>query len=509
MRKLLKRMLSKLFIVSGIIILQLIWFFFLFYTASETSHFLDGLIRLAALFLALYIANRQIKIYIKLSWIFLILSLPIVGIPCYFFFGRPELTKHTQRRMRKIVDAYSRFRPENAKINNSLKAKDLSAYRQSRLIMQNQGYPLYKAENATYYKCGEDAYKKILDDLETAENFIFIEYFIIGPGKMFDGMFEILKRKVEQGVTVKIIYDDFGSINVVSASFISDLRKAGLEICRFNPYKPILSVIMNDRDHRKILVIDGKIAHTGGYNISDEYINEKARFGYWKDAGIRLEGACVNSFTTMFLEMWSYITKDGMAQERFLRPQNPYSNSKGFVQPFCDSPLESDDVGENIYLSIISRAKEYVYMFTPYLILSAELAQAMINAAKSGVDVRIVTPGIPDKKLIYIQTKANFRQLMEAGVRIYKYTPGFIHSKCMVSDDTTAVVGTGNLDFRSLYWNFENFVYMYDMDVVLDVKKDAIETFEVSEELCNVNVINNSFAVKMIQSILQLFAPLL
>lgn len=509
MRRILKRLLSKLFIVSTIILLQMLWLFFLFYTASEASHVFDDFIRLAAFFLALYIANRQMKMYIKLSWIFLILSLPIVGIPCYFCFGRPELTERTQRRMRNIISTYAGFRPENEQVKEQLKNMNMNAYRQSCLIAQNQQYPLYKEGKTDYYKSGEDAYEAMIRDLKGAEKFIFMEYFIIGSGRMLDGILDILKEKAAQGVTVRIIYDDFGSINVIPKRFIERLRKYGIEVCRFNPYKPVLSVIMNDRDHRKILVIDGKIAHTGGYNIADEYINEITRFGYWKDAGIRIEGGCVNSFTTMFLEMWSYINKEKIAQEQFLIPENNFVPAGGFVQPFCDSPLEHDNIGENIYVNIIAKATKYVYIFTPYLILGTELSQAMISAARSGVDVRIVTPGIPDKKLIYIQTKANFRQLLEAGVRIYKYTPGFIHSKCIVSDDSTAIVGTCNLDFRSLYWNFEDFVYMYNCQTVMKVKEDAIETFEVSEEICDTESLNNSLAARLLQSILQLFAPLL
>ncbi len=511
MRKILQKLLSKLFIVSGIILLQMLWFFFLFYTASVASHIFDDLLRLAALLLALYIANRQMKMYIKLSWIFLILSLPIVGIPCYFFFGRPELTVRTQRRMARIVAAYAKFRPENEQVNKRLEETDMNAYRLSRLITQNQKYPLFMEGHTEYYKCGEEAFEKMLLDLESAEKFIFMEYFIIGKGRMLDRILEILEKKAKHGVVVRIIYDDFGSINVIPPHFIQTLRQKGIEVCRFNPYKPVLSVIMNDRDHRKILVVDGRVAHTGGYNIADEYINEKKRFGYWKDAGIRVEGECVNSFTTMFLELWNYINKDKTVHEEYLNPYNTFNGSKncGFIQPFCDSPLEHDNAGENIYVSIISNAKEYVYIFTPYLILGTELSQSLIRAARSGVDVRIVTPAIPDKKLIYIQTKANFRQLIEAGVRIYKYTPGFIHSKCIVADDTTAIVGTCNLDFRSLYWNFEDFVYMYNTQTVLNVKDDALETFAVSEEISVESALNNSLAVRMVQSILQLFAPLL
>lgn len=511
MRKILQKLLSKLFIVSTIIIIQMIWWFFLFYTASVGSRVFEDLLYAAAILLSLYIANRQMKVYIKMSWIFLILSVPIVGIPCYFFFGRPELTSRTQKRMAKIVDAYAAFRPENALLNETLKKTDMDAYRQSRLITQNQKYPLYAEACTQYFKSGEEAFESILKDLEAAEKFIFMEYFIIGSGVMFDSMLAILKRKVKQGVTVRIIYDDFGSINAIPPHFIKEMESYGIEARRFNPYKPVLSVIMNDRDHRKILVVDGKVAHTGGYNIADEYINKKIRYGYWKDAGIRVEGECVNSFTTMFLEMWSYINKDNSVHDEYMNAHNTFSEGGdcGFVQPFCDSPLEHDNAGENLYVSIISRAKSYVYIFTPYLILGTELSQAMISAARSGVDIRLVIPKIPDKKLIYLQTKANIGPLIKAGVRIYLYTPGFIHSKCIVADDSTAIVGTCNLDFRSMYWNFEDFVYMYNTQCIGKIKEDALETFAVSEEVDEESTDDISLAGRLMQSILQLFAPLL
>lgn len=509
MGKILKRLVSKLFIVSFIILLQMLWFFYLFYAASVANHIFDMLMKIAAICMALYIANRQMKVYIRLSWIFLILSLPIVGIPCYFFFGRPELTSRTQHRMKAIIDAHSEYRPANADVDEKLKDIDLEAFRQTRLIEQNMHYPLYMEDSSIYYKTAEEAFDDMLKDLESAKEFIFMEYFIIGPGIMLDKILDIMKQKVKEGVEVRIIYDDFGSINVIPRGFAKQLQKDGIKVCRFNPYKPVLSVVMNDRDHRKILVIDGKIAHTGGYNIADEYINEIERFGHWKDAGIRITGDSVNSFTTMFLELWSYINRCDDIEKEYLRPYNETLSGDAFIMPFCDSPLDHDNVGENIFVNVISRAKKYVYIFTPYLILSTELSHALITAALSGVDVRIVTPKIPDKKTIYLQTKANFRQLLLVGVRIYKYTPGFIHSKCIVSDDTTAIVSTCNFDFRSIYWNFEDFVYLYNSKTVMDVKDDALETFEISEEVSLEECERQSFMTRLVQSILQLFAPLL
>ena len=511
MRKILQRLLSKLFIVSTIIIIQMIWWFFLFYTASVASRVFQDLLYVAAILLSLYIVNRRMKMYIKMSWIFLILSVPIVGIPCYFFFGRPELTSKTQKRMARIVEAYAPLRPENELLNETLRQTDMDAYRQSRLITQNQKYPLYAEDCTEYFKSGEEAFESILKDLRSAEKFIFMEYFIIGSGVMLDQILDILKEKVKHGVVVRIIYDDFGSINAIPPHFIKEMESIGIQTRRFNPYKPMLSVIMNDRDHRKILVVDGRVAHTGGYNIADEYINKKIRFGYWKDAGIRVEGECVNSFTTMFLEMWNYINKDNAVHDEYLNPHNTFSQSEesGFVQPFCDSPLEHDDVGENLYVSIISRAKKYVYIFTPYLIIDHEMLICLSNAAKSGVDVRIVTPGVPDKKAVYLLTQSYYEPLLKNGVKIFQYTPGFIHAKCFVCDDEIATVGSVNLDYRSLFLHFECGVFMYRSKAVMQVKEDCLRTFEESEEMDVSFCRRRRLPVRMVQSLMRLFAPLL
>ncbi len=515
MSKLLGKLVSRFFIISLIIVFQMVWIFELLYISSMTNQIFNIILRLSALCVALYIANRQMKVYIKLSWIFLILFLPIVGIPCFFFFGRPELTVKTQKKMRTIVERHRKYIVRNEIIELDLKSENEDVFRQTIHNSNNYCYPVYREDTVKYYDFAEKAYESMLVDLKNAKKFIFMEYFIIGEGKMFDEILSILSEKVKQGVKVRIIYDDFGSINVTPVGFDKKLRKYGIEACCFNPYKPVLSVIMNDRDHRKIMVIDGEIAYTGGFNIADEYINEIERFGYWKDAGVRVTGDCVNSFTLMFLEMWSYINRLTEVETEFIFPKNENiaindtENKKGFVQPFCDSPLESDNTCENAYIGMIYRARKYVYFFTPYLILSSELSNALIVAAKSGVDVRIVVPYIPDKKLIYIQTKANFKQLVKAGVKIYKYKPGFIHSKCCVSDDIAAIVGTCNLDFRSFYWNFEDMVYMYKCEAVLDVKKDALSTFDESVMVTKEECDNQNVVVDVIQSILQLFAPLL
>jgi cardiolipin synthase len=292
------------------------------------------------------------------------------------------------------------------------------------------------------------------------------------------------------------------------------MEQQGIRCIGFNPFRPVLSVIMNNRDHRKIAVVDGKIAYTGGFNLADEYINAKEKFGYWKDAGIRLTGDCVWSFTSMFLEMWDYIAGEESDCGHYLEPCNvqpePITEEKaGFVQPYSDSPLDREDVGENVYLHLINHAKDYVYIFTPYLILGSEMRTALCNAAKCGVDVRIVVPAIPDKKMVYLLAQSEFPYLIKSGVKIYKYTPGFIHSKCFVVDDVYATVGTVNLDYRSLYLHFECGTCLYRAEAVMQVKEDALRTFEASHEVTLDECLSRRWIVRVFMGVLRLFAPLL
>ena len=328
---------------------------------------------------------------------------------------------------------------------------------------------------------------------------------------MLQKILSILKEKVKKGVCVRLIYDDFGCIKTLPKDFGETLRTIGVEYAVFNPFRPILSIILNNRDHRKILVVDGQVGFTGGINIADEYINEKVRFGYWKDAGIEVKGEAVWSLTTMFLEMWNYIKETSEDYLDYL-PQiynKKLNPADGYVQPYSDTPIDHENVGENIYLNIINHAKKYVYIFTPYLIVDNEMTIALQNAAKCGIDVRIVTPDIPDKKLVFLLTQSYYEQLIQNGVRIYQYTPGFIHAKCFVCDDKVATVGTVNLDYRSLYLHFECGVFMYRSQAVMQIKQDALDTIsrsnEISLEFCK----NRNIAIRAVQSVLRLFAPLM
>ena len=499
----LKKLLSRTAITAVIILVQIVWIVALLLRLSDALPVMNYVLRILSLVAVLHVIKNDMDPSYKVSWVLFIALLPLFGGLMYVLFGNKRPTRFIRDKLNVQLEETARYytmRPSAAEEIDDDDARGLFKYLES-----YSGYRACRDTKTEYFPVGEDMFARLIPELEKAEEFIFLEYFIINSGQMWNSVLDVLRRKVAQGVDVRVIYDDVGCADYLPANYCQTLRSYGIKAMVFNKFVPVVSVVMNNRDHRKITVIDGKVGFIGGINISDEYINKKIRFGYWKDAGIRVEGECVNSFTTMFLEMWNYINKDNAVHDEYLNPHNTFSQSEesGFVQPFCDSPLEHDDVGENLYVSIISRAKKYVYIFTPYLILGTELSHAMISAARSGVDVRIVVPKIPDKKLIYLQTKANFRPLIEAGVRIYLYTPGFIHSKCIVADDDTAIVGTCNLDFRSMYWNFEDFVYMYRTQCIGKIKEDAIETFAVSEEVYEESTNDISFAGRLLQSILQ------
>jgi cardiolipin synthase len=330
---------------------------------------------------------------------------------------------------------------------------------------------------------------------------------------MWQTILDILEKKAAEGVDVRLIYDGFGCLTTLPNKYYETLRKKGIKCVVFNPFRPLLNVIQNNRDHRKLCIIDGHTGFTGGINLADEYINQKKRFGHWKDTAIMLKGEAVWNMTIMFLHMWHVITNK--------KEEGPYENyypytyhpepfaGDGFVQPFCDTPLDNETVGENVYLNIINRAKRYVYICTPYLIIDNEMVTALMLAAKSGIDVRIMTPGIPDKKMVFLLTQSYYEQLLEAGVKIYEYMPGFLHSKTFVCDDEIGVVGTINLDYRSLYLHFEDGVWMYRNSVIADIKKDFVDTMEycnpISLEFCR----SRKLPVRIMQNVLRLVAPML
>ena len=530
----------KVFIYNRFILTLLLVLLQIVVYALMLVHFYNGFravmitTELLGLLFVLYIINRNEKPSSKLNWVIMILAVPVFGVPMYMLFGEGRPTRRMHRRISaaKRENAACLAQRERGTPPSNCEGRDEEI---CRYLTRYAGYPLCRDGEVTYYPSGKEMFKDMLAALDSAEKFILAEYFIVAGGKMWDEFRERLLQKARQGVQIRLIYDDVGSLLVLPPKYDRYLEylHPNIRCFRFNPAVPIFTIRMNNRDHRKILVVDGKVAFTGGINLADEYIDEKVRFGVWKDTGVRVTGSGVDSFTVMFFNLWNAFRKDKEQLNSFLseRPQTEPGGNAGqeelkekeenkgnvsengkrpvpVIQPYDDSPLDRESVGETVYLDIINRACDYVYIFTPYLILDDFMRTAICNAAKRGVDVRIVTPGIPDKKTVFRLTWSNYAPLLKAGVKIYEYKPGFIHAKSMVSDDSCAVVGTINLDYRSLYLHFENAVYFSGCSAVLDVKRDSENIFAVSRPI-SIEDTRQGFIGRLTDSVLRVFETLL
>ena len=379
--------------------------------------------------------------------------------------------------------------------------------RQSQYLLNESAFPTYKDTNVEYLAPGELFLPRLIDELKKAKTYIYLEFFIIAEGKMWDSIKNVLFEKALNGVEIKIIFDDFGSIKRQSKHFISDLRKHGIDVAIFNPIKPPFNVFMNNRDHRKIVIIDGNVAFTGGINIGDEYINEQKRFGYWMDSAVLIKGKAVDSFFVMFAIMWKYITNFSISTNSHLLSE-PIENAS-FVIPYCDGPMEANYTAQGIYTQILNMAHRYVYITTPYLILDNNMISSLVSAAKSGVDVRIITPFIPDKKYVHPATQYHYTELLEAGVRIFEYTPGFMHSKLFLSDDNVATVGSVNMDFRSFVFHFECGVWFTDSATISEMKAHFNSLTKQSKEIFLNEWKKRSLKRKVNEIFFHLFSPLM
>ncbi len=462
----------------------------------------------------IHCANRDMVPETKIPWLICIVVLNILGVATYIVFSANRPSGRQRRIYKKLH--------ETAK-NHSVRALsqeeiDLSmknwADVTEALHAENPFAVVYTGTKTEYFSSGERFVERFLSDLESAKEYIFLEYFIIAKGAFWNGILSILKRKVAEGVEVRVVYDDIGSMGRVRAGYPRTLEKAGIKCKKFNPFVPVISNVHNNRDHRKIAVIDGKIAYTGGLNLADEYVNLEQPYGYWKDSAVRLEGAGVKSFIVMFLKVWHLRDKRALTcdEDEFALyiPQNcEVFEGEGFVQPYDDGPrpLYRKQVGENVYINILNKAKRYVYIATPYLIIDHRMSEAICLAAERGVDVRILTPHIPDKRLAFALTRSNYMALIRSGVKIYEYTPGFVHAKSFLADDEAGVVGTINLDYRSLLHHYEDAVFMYRTKALPGLKADMENCFSLSvlqtEEDAKKNVVSRGLA-----SLAKLFAPL-
>ena len=512
LNKLLKKVFNRAVVCIIGILLQvayLVMVFLTFGTLYTYSYFIFLGLGIA---LSLYIYNRDINPSYKLAWIFVILSFPLFGVMFYIFFGNSHSGDRLRKRMMQYSDESKVLLPQDDELMAALHRDDPAAEKQAKYLYDYSGYPVYSGTSATYFPTGEEKFAAMLEKLEKAERFIFLEYFIIADGKMWGTVLDILERKVNEGVDVRLIYDDVGCLLTLPYKYNEEMERRGIKCRVFNPFRPIWSAKMNNRDHRKILVIDGHTAFTGGINLADEYINAYEKYGHWKDSAVMLRGAGVWSFTEMFLTMWSFLEKDSREDHRKFMPRPEDIRDirgNGVVVPFTDSPLDDEPVGENVYLNIINSAEKYVYITTPYLVIDNEMQTALVLAAKSGVDVRIITPHIPDKWFVFAVTRAHYRKLLRYGIKIYEYTPGFIHAKNWVSDDKAAVVGTINLDFRSLYLHFECAAWMYRSECIPDIKRDYLETLKQCQEITYSDCIHINIFRRIGRAILRLFAPMM
>ncbi|SFA69234.1 cardiolipin synthase [Acetitomaculum ruminis DSM 5522] len=509
MKHIIKLITRRIVFAAFALLIQIIWGVVLMYQFQNYNTYFSIFFDILALLIVLRILNKWNNPSYKLAWAVPILAIPVFGITIYLLFGRSGLTKKKRRRLEAVHQIFKANLHQNKKTIQEISNMDMGIKRQVDYIYNLSDFPIYKNTAQRYFPTGEAMFESLIEDLKNAKHFIFLEYFIIVEGKMWNTILDILEEKASEGLDIRLIYDDFGC-NQLPARYYKSLQAKGLKCAAFNPVRPVLSVVQNNRDHRKILVIDGKVGYTGGVNLADEYINEIVRFGYWKDVGIRIEGDAVANFTVMFLEMWHYIT--GINEDYMQFDTQKYLNgqiaAEGFVQPYADSPFDRETVGENVYMNIINKAKNYVYICTPYLIIDNEVMTALTLAAKSGVDVRIITPGIPDKKMVFLMTQSYYEQLISAGVRIFQYKKGFVHAKSFVCDDEIATVGSINLDYRSLYMHFECGVYIYHSSVVSDIKNDFLTTLQDCENITLDFCRKRNWILKTFQAVLRLIAPL-
>ncbi len=471
---------------------------------------------LVSLVAVISILNNKSKPAYKMAWIIPIMLFPIFGVLFYLSFGGNKTGRQVRNKMQSIMQQTAEALGLADGCLESIQKQDADAGNQSRYLQEYSYYPPYKNMVTEYHAGGEEKFARLKEELKKAEHFIFLEYFIIEEGYMWNSILEILKEKAAKGVDVRVIYDDIGCLKTLPYRYDKKLEGMGIKCCIFHPVTLLLSARINNRDHRKIAVIDGHTGFVGGINLADEYINEVDKYGHWKDASLMIKGEAVWSLTVMFLSMWDYIKgieedlESYHAHSKSGKENDNGANSRdGFVQPFGDSPLDDEPVGEAVYLNLISKAKKYVYITTPYLIIDDGILNALCLAAKGGVDVRIITPYHADKWYVHAVSRSYYHTLVASGVRIYEYIPGFIHSKTFAVDDEYGVVGTINMDYRSLYLHFECGVWMYRCKCILDIRRDFENIMKVCTEVTTEKLKKMPWPKSLLISVLRVFAPLM
>lgn len=509
MDKIKKILSSRFFLAAVVILVQFVILTGIFIWVSDLLLPFRILAWVFYIITLIYILNRDEIPEMKLPWIVIMMLLPVIGAFVFFLLSTNKASKKDYQRFEKSA---KRIAPHMRQTNNidKLKEIDFDAYSQARFLHIASRMPVFDKSKVTYYPLGEDFFEGLVSELKRAKQYIFMEYFIVEEGVMWDRIHKVLKEKAEQGVDVYVMYDDLGCITTLPDNYYEKLCDEGINCVPCNKFKPILSHIHNNRDHRKITVVDGRVGFTGGVNLADEYINEIEKYGHWKDTAVKIEGEAVKNLVALFISLWNMQDVKQLDCDKYLIPINGGDKGKGYVIPFGDSPspIDTEDIGKTVYLNILNSSRDYVYICTPYLICDRELINAMCVASRRGVDVRMITPHIPDKKYVFLMTRSNYKRLIEAGVKVYEYTPGFIHAKSFVSDDKFAVCGTINLDYRSLVHHFECGAWMYDTECIPDMKEDFLSTVHkskiISKKEAKLNFLESAFA-----EIMKVFSPLL
>lgn len=472
-------------------------------------HYFGGSVAMSA-FMVVYILNSEMDNSAKITWMVTIAILPVVGVPLFFYVKSNIGHNALKKRVTHLTEEARGLQPQPLAAARELAEADPGAASLARYLHgKGGGFSVYRNTEVTYFPGGEAKFEELLRQLEKAEKYIFLEYFIIDEGLMWGRILEVLARKAAEGVDVRVMYDGTCEFTTLPRDYPSRLEKLGIQCRVFSPVQPFVSTHYNYRDHRKILVIDGKVGFTGGVNLADEYINHIEKYGRWKDAAVMLEGEAVRPLTILFLEMWSILREPKF--EKFLSVPPHSVPAKGFAAPYGDCPLDGERVGEMVYIDLLNRAKRYIHIMTPYLILDGELETALRFAAERGVDVHLILPHVPDKKFAYALAKTHYKSLLDSGVKISEWLPGFVHAKVFVVDDSEAVVGTINLDYRSLYHHFENAVWMKDTACIPAIEKDFQKTLEFCRDVepTRESIWEGNVLLHLAGILLKVIAPLL
>ena len=500
---------SRVTVLVVLLLLQIAILVFSGLYLGDYSKYYYTLLDIVSLVVVLYIINEKSNPAFKLCWILFVTAVPVVGLFFYLYMKVQGETRFLRRRLSELEQQTKPYMVQNDRVVDMLRSVKPANANLAHYLGNTLNFPIHQNTSVQYFAQGEEKFEELKIQLQKAERFIFLEYFIVDEGRMWSEVLDILKEKIEQGVEVRFMYD--GMCNVLlPINFQKKLKNHGIKCKLYSPLRPVLSTYQNNRDHRKICVIDGKVAFTGGINLADEYINEKERFGHWKDTAVMLTGEAVQNFTMMFLQMWNISEKHPEDYGAYLTPKSTVVRKKeGFVLPYADSPFDQEDIGQQVYLHILNHAKKYVHIMTPYLILDNGTVSTLTFAAKCGIEVIIIVPHIPDKWYAHVLGYTYYEELIEAGVQIYQYTPGFVHAKVFVSDDDTAVVGTVNLDYRSFYHHFECGAFIYANSVVKDIEADFQKTLMQCKKITVEDVKKRTIFEKLAGGILKLIAPLM